>query len=167
LAIIASSRGQYQYSLVKRDIEAEYIDLFENEGLGLLPWGPLGGGFLTGKYTRNEKPQEGRISHTADHTEESWERRNNERNWNTLELLEQYAKEKDASVSQLALAWLFYQKTVCSVIVGPRTLEQFDDNMGALNVHFSEEELQALAAASRPDERYPYRMLDAYASRKL
>jgi aryl-alcohol dehydrogenase-like predicted oxidoreductase len=126
--------GQYQYSLVKRDIEEEYLDLFENEGIGLLPWGPLGGGFLTGKYKRNEKPQEGRILQSADHQEESWERRNKTRNWDTLELLEQFAQEKGATVSQLALAWLFYQKNVCSVIIGPRTMEQFEDNMAALDV---------------------------------
>lgn len=159
--------GQYQYSLVKRDIEWEFIDLFENEGIGLLPWGPLGGGFLTGKYKRNEKPIEGRISHTADHTEESWERRSTEQNWAILDVVERLAKEKNASVSQVALAWVLHNPVVSSVIVGPRTLEQFDDNMGAAEISLSDVELEELNAVSKPGELYPYRMLEAYAGRSL
>jgi aryl-alcohol dehydrogenase-like predicted oxidoreductase len=67
--------AQYQYSLVVRDIEREFISLFQVEGLGLTPWGPLGGRFLSGKYRRGERPSEGRIATTPDHTEESWRRR--------------------------------------------------------------------------------------------
>ena len=84
--------GQYQYSLVKRDIEHEFSDLALAEGVGLTPWGPLGGGFLSGKYKRDEKPDEGRIATTGEANEESWERRNTEQNWRILEAVEEVAE---------------------------------------------------------------------------
>ena len=125
--------GQYQYSLVKRDVEYEFFDLFVNEGLGLLPWGPLGGGFLTGKYKR-EAPQEGRIASTADHTEEAWERRNTEQNWAIIDQLHDLAQKHKVSLSQLSIAWILSKKIVPSVILGVRTFEQLTDNLGANQV---------------------------------
>src|SRR2546429_900259 len=76
--------GQYQYSLVTREIEYEVNDLCPSEGVGMMPWGPLGGGILSGKYHRNQPPQsptEGRIATTRAEHEEAWQRRNTERNW--------------------------------------------------------------------------------------
>src|SRR2546428_1883575 len=95
--------GQYQYSLVKRDIEYEFSDLFLSEGIGLMPWGPLGGGFLSGKYRRDHRPQaasERRIAPSSDDTEEAWQRRNTERNWHIVETVNEVARERSATTPQ-------------------------------------------------------------------
>ena len=101
--------AQYQYSLIKRDIEYEFSDLCLSEGVGLTPWGPLGGGFLSGKYKRGDRPTEaeaGRIATTADDTEESWARRNLAKNWDIIEAVGEIAEARGATYAQIALAWL-------------------------------------------------------------
>ncbi len=158
--------AQYQYSLVQRDIEYELLELFREEGLGLMPWGPLGGGFLTGKYQRGKRPagdySEGRIGGMAEHTEEAWQRRNTGRNWNTLEVLERIVNNRQATYSQIALTWLRQQPGVSSVIMGVRTMEQLEDNLRSADMELTGEELMELDMASTPPERYPYRFLKEY-----
>ncbi len=156
------SAAQYQYSLVERNIEHEFTELFLKEGLGLVPWGPLGGGFLTGKYKQNQKPQsaeEGRLAVTPKDHEEAWENRSRDQNWRIIEKLENLTQKYEASVSQLAVAWLKAQPAVASVIVGVRTQEQLTDNLGAVDVHLSEEDLTALDEISQPPLPYPYGFL--------
>ena len=159
--------GQYQYSLIKRDIEYEFSDLSLAEGVGITPWSPLGGGFLSGKYTRDEKPEEGRISVTGEFNEESWARRNTERNWRVLEAVEEVAQAHRASVPQVALAWLRQREEVSSVILGVRTMEQLKDNLGAADLTLSEEDIDKLNEASAPPELYPYRMIQDFGARTL
>jgi aryl-alcohol dehydrogenase-like predicted oxidoreductase len=157
--------GQYQYSLVKRDIEYEFSDLFLSEGIGLMPWGPLGGGFLSGKYRRDQRPQaasEGRIATTSDDTEEAWQRRNTERNWHIVETVNEVAKERSATTPQVALAWLRAQPMVTSVILGARTLSQLEDNLGAADLELSAEEIAKLNQASAPPELYPYNLIEQW-----
>jgi aryl-alcohol dehydrogenase-like predicted oxidoreductase len=154
--------GQYQYSLVKRDIEYEFIDLCQSEGIGLTPWAPLGGGFLSGKYKRGQRPTEaaeGRIALEADRTEDAWARRNTERNWATIEAVGQIAEARDKTYSQIALAWLRAQSTVSTIVMGVRTMEQLEDNLEAVNIDLTEEELARLEAASALPELYPYRFI--------
>ena len=158
--------AQYQYSLVQRDLEDEFLALFEEEGIGLLPWGPLGGGFLTGKYRRETKTG-GRIEHTPDHAEEAWHRRNTEQNWQTLEVVRELAETHKTTPVAIALAWLLHRPTVASVVIGPRVVAQLSDNLAATEVQLSETELQRLEEVSRPDSRYPYRMIAAYAGREF
>ncbi|MDX1520845.1 MAG: aldo/keto reductase [Anaerolineae bacterium] len=158
--------GQYQYSLVKRDIEYEYIDLFEGEGVALMPWGPLGGGFLTGKYKRGERPTEpdqGRIATTAADTEEAWNRRNSAQNWDIMDAVGSIAEARGASYSQIALAWARMQRAVSSVIIGVRTMAQLEDNLQAADIQLTAEELASLDQASQLPELYPYRLLSNYA----
>ncbi len=157
--------AQYQYSLVERNIEHEISEVCLHEGLGLTPWGPLGGGFLSGKYRPGEKPQEGRLAMMPDETEESWLRRSKERNWSILQVVDEVARPHRATSSQVALAWLLHQPAVCSVIIGARTPAQLDDNLAAGQLSLSEEELVRLSQASEPDEPYPYRFLKLYGSR--
>lgn len=157
--------AQYQYSLVERNIEHEISELCLHEGLGLTPWGPLGGGFLSGKYHPGDKPQEGRLAMMPDETEESWLRRSKERNWAILQVVDEVARSHQATQSQVALAWLLHQPAVCSVIIGVRTLAQLDDNLAAGQLSLSEEELARLSQASEPDDPYPYRFLKLYGSR--
>jgi aryl-alcohol dehydrogenase-like predicted oxidoreductase len=157
--------GQYQYSLVKRDIEYEFSDLFLSEGIGLMPWGPLGGGFLSGKYRQDQRPQvasEGRIATTSDDTEEAWQRRNTERNWHIVEMVNEVAKERSATTPQVALAWLRAQPMVTSVILGARTLSQLEDNLGAANLELSAEEIAKLNQVSAPPELNPYNLIEKW-----
>lgn len=158
--------AQYQYSLIKREVEYEFTDLFAHEGLGLMPWGPLGGGFLTGKYKREAPPKDesaGRIGGMAEHTEEAWHRRNTEQNWAVIDAMAEIAENHNASFAQIALAWVRHQPTVTSVIIGARTMEQLEDNLKAAAIELSEEELQKLDKVSQLPEQYPYRFLENYA----
>ena len=157
--------AQYQYSLVVRDVEREFVSLFEAEGLGLVPWGPLGGGFLSGKYRPGERPTEGRIATTPDHAEEAWQRRATERNWAILEAVGQVAEARGKTYPQVALAWLRAQPTVVAPIIGARTPEQLADNLGAVGWELTAEELDRLDAASTIEEGYPYRMIREYGTR--
>jgi len=151
--------AQYQYSLVERNIEHEISEICINEGLGLTPWGPLGGGFLSGKYKPGGKPGEGRLAMQPEEDEESWLRRSNERNWAILQVVDAIAKAHKITQSQVAIAWLLQQPAVCSVIIGARTMTQLDDNLAAGRVSLSQEELLRLNKVSEPAEPYPYRFL--------
>ncbi len=164
--------AQYQYSLINRDIEDEFSDLCESEGVGIMPWGPLGGGFLTGKYKPDQRPTdaktEGRIAMMPDDTEESWLRRNIERNWDILGVMEEIAaNHAGATISQIAVAWLLRQKAVASVIVGVRTPEQLTDNLGAAELNLSDEEIAKLNEVSALEKGYPYLFMQKYGSRTL
>lgn len=151
--------AQYQHSLVVRDIEPEFVDLFLTEGVGSVPWGPLGGGFLSGKYRKGQRPQEGRLSTTPDQYEESWQRRALARNWDILDVVGNIAERREKSYAQVALNWLLSRSEVSSVIMGARTVEQLEDNLGAVGWELSAEELSALDDVSTVDWGYPYRMI--------
>ncbi len=159
--------AQYQYSLVKRDIEYEFEDLLRAEGVGLTPWGALGGGFLSGKYKRGEKPTLGRIATTGDETEEAWERRSNERNWAIIDAVGTIAEARGVTYSQVALAWVRAQPMTSSVIIGVRTLDQLSDNLAAATLDLTSDELATLHQASTLPELYPYRMIDVYTRRQV
>ena len=159
--------AQYQMSLVDRDVEPEFDSLCWDEGLAMVPWGPLGGGFLSGKYRRGEAPseQDGRIGSSPDHVEEAWARRDTERNWAVLSVVEEIARRHEATNAQVAIAWLLSRPTVATVLLGVRTLAHLEDNLGALSVELSEGEVAELDAVSAPEARYPYRMIDRYGAR--
>ena len=157
--------AQYQYSLVVRDVEREFTSLFETEGLGLVPWGPLGGGFLSGKYRPGDRPTEGRIAITPDDAEEAWQRRPTARNWAILDAVGEVAEARGKTYPQVALAWLLAQPTVASPILGIRTPEQLEDNLGAVGWELTDEELARLNEASAIEEGYPYRMIRVYGGR--
>jgi len=157
--------AQYQYSLIERNIEHEISELCVHEGLGLTPWGPLGGGFLSGKYQPGDKPTDGRLAVMPEETEEAWQRRSIERNWAILQVVDGVARAHRATHSQVALAWLIQQPAVCSVIIGARTRAQLDENLAAGQLALSQDELARLSLASEPDNPYPYRFLKLYGSR--
>jgi aryl-alcohol dehydrogenase-like predicted oxidoreductase len=157
--------AQYQYSLVERNIEHEFSELCLSEGLGLIPWGPLGGGFLSGKYQPGEKPADGRLSMMPDEAEEAWHRRSAERNWIILKAVEEIARAHQATNSQVALAWLMQQPAVASVSVGVRTPAQLEDNLGAMQISLTDEELNRLDKLSASEDRYPYRFILHYGNR--
>jgi len=147
---------QMQYSLLVRDLEREHIPLCKRFGIGVLPWSPLAAGFLSGKYTRNQPPPAGvRL--------EKWKERfadfDSDRGWRTLDAVNAVAREKDATASAVALAWLLAKPVVTSVIFGARTLEQLDDNLRAADLKLTAEEVQRLDDASAFDLGYPYKFM--------
>jgi aryl-alcohol dehydrogenase-like predicted oxidoreductase len=155
--------GQYQYSLVTREIEYELNDLCPGEGIRITAWGPLGGGFLSGKYQRNQPPQsaaEGRIATTRAEHEEAWQRRNTERNWQIVDAVRRIAQERGATTSQIALAWLRAQSIVGSVILGARSFSQLEENLGAADIELTSEERTTLDAVSALPDLYPYRFIE-------
>ncbi len=150
---------QPQYSLIEREIEREFIPLCLSEGIGIIPWSPLGGGFLTGKYERNNQPADARLTGATGPWENTWEKRATERNWATLDCLSQVAKARGASNAQVAIAWVHQKPGVTAPIIGARTLAQLDDNLRGAKITLSAEEMAALDAPSAPEDIYPYRFL--------
>ena len=147
---------QAQYSLVVRDLEREHVPLCLENGLGILPWSPLAGGLLSGKYRRDQKPPAGT---RYDKWEERYKGFDKERNWRILEAATQVAEETGSSVAQVALSWLIHQPAVCSCIFGARTTAQLSENLKAAELALSQPQLDALAEASKYDLGYPYQML--------
>ena len=151
---------QPQYSLVERSVEVEILSFCRAAGIGVIPWGPLGAGFLTGKYSRDTDPPEGsRMAEAGDEIEEARHRRAIERNFAVVDEAEAIAAERGATISQVALAWLLGEPGVVAPIVGPRTFEQLEDLLGAADLRLSDEERERLAAPAPPPVMYPQRML--------
>jgi aryl-alcohol dehydrogenase-like predicted oxidoreductase len=150
---------QPQYNLLAREVEWEIVPACQSEGLALLPWSPLGGGWLTGKYRRDERPTGAtRLGENPNRGVEAYDRRGaHERTWGVLDAVEDIARSRGLSMAQVALAWLADRRTVCSVILGARTQEQLNDNLGAAGVHLSDDETRRLDQASDPSPAdYPY-----------
>jgi aryl-alcohol dehydrogenase-like predicted oxidoreductase len=151
---------QAQYSLVERSIEIEALPFCRAAGLGVLPWGPLGAGFLTGRYRRDAEPPPGsRMATAADDLEEAPARRAIERNFRVIDEAEAIAAEHGATVAQVALAWLLGVEGVVAPIIGPRTMEQLEDLLGAIELQLTEAERARLEAPAPPPDTYPQRML--------
>jgi aryl-alcohol dehydrogenase-like predicted oxidoreductase len=149
---------QPQYNLLARDIEWELIPVCVNENIGVLPWSPLAGGWLTGKYRRDEAPTGAtRLGENPQRGVEAYDRRNTERTWQVLDALRTVADRRGVSMGVIALAWLVDRPAVTSVILGARTLQQLDDNLSAAGVHLTAEEVRILdeASASLVSD-YPY-----------
>jgi len=151
--------AQYQYNLSVRDIEREFTELFESEGVALVPWSPLAGGFLSGKYRPGDRPSTGRIATASEGHEEHWSRRNTERNWAVIEAMQQIVENRNVTYAQIALNWLRQNPSVTSIILGVRTPEQLEDNLGTLTWELTAGEMSALEVASAIPDGYPYRIL--------
>src|SRR4051794_36245785 len=150
---------QPQYNLLVQEIEWEIVPACLSESLGLLPWSPLGGGWLTGKYSRDQAPSGAtRLGENPDRGVEAYARRSSvERTWDVVSEVQKVAEGRGVSMAQVALAWLNDRPAVTSVILGARTLEQLQDNLGAAGLHLSDEETEALDSASDPGAAdYPY-----------
>ena len=151
---------QAQYSLVERSAELDLLPLARSAGIALTPWGPLGGGFLTGRHTRDSAPQPGsRLAEAPDHAEEALHRRATERNHRLVDELRSIAGELGATIPQVAIAWLLHQPGVTAPILGPRTLEQLEDVLPAAELTLSADQLHRLETHTPPPLTYPHRML--------
>lgn len=147
---------QAQYSLVVRDIEREHVPLCRKHGLGILPWSPLAGGFLSGKVEKDQPPPPGSRL-------EKWKERyagfDKPRNWQILAALKEVAAELGATPSQVALAWAIHRPGITSVIFGARSLEQLHDNLRAGSLDLPEAAMLRLDAASAFPLGYPYEFI--------
>lgn len=151
---------QPQYSLVERNIEYEILPVCREEGLGVIPWSPLGGGFLSGKYRREERPPEdSRIAGATENMEEYWDRRATERNWRVLDTVGEIAEETGKTYAQISLNWLLRQEGVTAPIIGARTMEQLEDNLGAAGWELAAEQVERLSEAGALEDVYPYRFI--------
>jgi aryl-alcohol dehydrogenase (NADP+) len=150
---------QPQYNLLARDIEFELVDVCLGENIGILPWGPLGGGWLSGKYRRDTVPTgDTRLGDDPDRGMEAYGPRNGqERTWQVIDAVREVADGRGVSMAQVALAWVADRPAVTSVILGARTVEQLDDNLGAADLRLSEKETELLTEVSAPVVAdYPY-----------
>jgi aryl-alcohol dehydrogenase-like predicted oxidoreductase len=126
--------------------------------MGLLPWSPLGGGYLSGKYTREQGPGSGtRLGDDPGRGMEAWERRGTERTWAVIEAVQRVAETRGDSMAEVALAWVTDRPGVTATILGARTTEQLRTNLAAADLHLTSAETAALEAASDPHPPdYPY-----------
>ena len=163
---IAARRGlarfasvQTYYTLAARDVEREIVPMAASEGLGLLAWSPLAGGLLSGKFSRDQHPEEG-----SRRAAMAFPPVDMERAYTVIDVLRHIATERGVSVAQLALAWLLHQPQVSSVLLGTRRIEQLNDNLGAADIELTAGDLSRLDAASRLPAEYPGWMLDMWSA---
>jgi len=150
---------QPQYNLLAREVEWEILPACEANGLGVLPWSPLGGGWLAGKYSQGRRPEGAtRLGEDPERGVEAYDLRSAQpRTWRVLDALRGIADAHGESMSRISLAWLGAQPAVSSVILGARTVAQLDDNLGSVDVTLTVEELATLGAASDPEpSAWPY-----------
>jgi aryl-alcohol dehydrogenase-like predicted oxidoreductase len=160
---------QAQYNLLDRHIEWELLPQCVEEGIGLLPWSPLGGGWLAGKYSPDKFPAGAtRLGENPQRGVEAYAIRNNERTWRILDEVGDIASARGVGHAQVALNWLRRRPSVASVILGARTVEQLDENLAALEWRLTPEEgkrLDEVAAPGLPD--YPYGFIEDAAPYRL
>ena len=139
---------QIEYSLMQRTVEGELTPMAQELGLGVLPWSPLKGGALSGKYTRENKAkmQGLRGARGGDFTEKQFD---------IIDAVAKVAAEHETSSSAVALAWLKAQPGVTSIILGARTMEQLDGNLKAVDLTLTPEQIAALNQVSKPQLNFP------------
>ena len=149
---------QPQYSLVVREIEWEIVPAAQDAGMGLLPWSPLAGGWLSGKYRRDQRPAGAtRLGEDPGRGMEAWDRRGTERTWDIIDAVQKVAEDRGVSMAEVALAWVTGRPAVSSTILGARTTAQLEANLRAAGLHLTAAETAALDSASDPHAPdYPY-----------
>lgn len=152
-ATIASERGvpgpiaiQVEYSLVARDVEAEHFPAAREGGMGVMPWSPLAGGFLSGKYRRHDISGTGRLSGANPFGNSKF----TDRNWDILDVAKAIAVEVDRPVAQVALAWTLARPGIASTLVGASKVDQLESNIAAAGLRLGVEQLRRLDEASAP-----------------
>ncbi len=141
---------QSYYSIAGRELEREIIPLIDDQGLGLLPWSPLAGGFLSGKFTRD-----GEDDPDARRTTFHFPPIDKTRAYVIIDVMREVATAHEASVAQIALAWLLHQPAVTSIIIGAKRIKQLDDNLSSVDVTLTDAELERLNTVSALAVEYP------------
>ncbi len=150
---------QPQYNLLCRATEYELLEVCDKEGIGVIPWSPLRGGWLSGKFRRGmSSPPEGSRVEKAEQEGwgESWTAYNNEHTWQVLDELHAIAEETGKTPAQVAINWLLQKKAITSPIIGVRTMEQLESNLGAAGWALTGEQMERLDRASSMPVTYPY-----------
>ncbi|MGC5799066.1 aldo/keto reductase [Sphingomonas sp. NFX23] len=152
-ATIASERRvpgpiamQLEYSLVARDVEGEYFPAAREAGMGIMPWSPLAGGFLSGKYKREDTSGTGRLSGANPFGDSKFV----DRNWDILDVVKSVATEIDRPVAQVALAWAMARPGVASTLIGASKVSQLESNIAATDIELSLGQMKRLDEASAP-----------------
>lgn len=154
---------QPQYNLLCRSTEWELVDVCLNEGLGIIPWSPLRGGWLSGKYKRGmTAPIEGTRVDEAERQGwgESWKNLNKESTWQIIDALHEVAAETGKSPAQVAIRWLLQKPGVTAPIIGARHMEQLESNLGSTGWTLTAEQMAKLDAPSNPGTPYPYEFIN-------
>ena len=154
------------YNLLDRDLELELLPVCQNEGVGIIPWSPLRGGWLSGKFRRGMAgpPEDTRIG-TAEKEgwSESWSAYNIEQTWQVLDVVFALAEELDQTPAQVAINWLLQRPGVTAPIVGARTMAHLEGNLGASGWALSEDQMARLNRVSeRPLPYYPHGMIASF-----
>jgi len=149
------------YNLLDRAIEWELVPICQEEGIGIIPWSPLRGGWLSGRYKRGMKgPEEGSRVHTAGMLgwSETWEVYGNERTWSIIDEMFTIAEEAEKEPVQVALRWLLQRPGVTAPIIGVRTMAHLESNLGAVGWSLSDGQMERLNTVSEITPPYPYNM---------
>ena len=136
--------AQPRYNLVNRETEPNYIPMCEDYDIGIIPWSPLAGGFLTGKYERGEEPAEGTRGATDQQFRDSYL---TEENFDVMDVVEEVADEIGTTPAKVSLAWLLEHDAVTAPIIGTRTVEQLDENLAATEISLSDDQFERLTDA--------------------
>jgi aryl-alcohol dehydrogenase-like predicted oxidoreductase len=149
---------QPQYSLIVREIEWEVVPAMIDAGLGMLPWSPLGGGWLSGKYQRDQRPTgDTRLGDDPERGMEAWDRRGTDRTWAIIDAVQRVADGRGVSMAEVALSWVNDAPGVTSTILGARTVAQLEANLRSDDLRLTDEERAALDDASDLGATdYPY-----------
>ncbi len=157
---------QAEYSLIVRSTEWELLPLCKEEGVGFLAWSPVAGGWLTGKYGRNQPPPSNSRVGREDRWDDQPEQRESELTWRVIDNLIEIGKDCGKTPAQIALNWILQQPGITASILGVRTLEQLKENLGCIGWQLSEEEMNKLKKASDVPLPYPYRFIERYTRRR-
>ena len=149
---------QPQYSLIVRETEWEIVPAVLDAGMGMLPWSPLGGGWLSGKYRRDQRPSGAtRLGEDPGRGMEAYDRRGTARTWDIIEAVQEVAERRGVSMVEVALAWVTGRPGVTSTILGARTVGQLETNLRSIDLSLTATDLAALDRASDPSAPdYPY-----------
>ena len=142
--------SQNYYSIASRDIEREIVPMALSEGIGIMPWSPLAGGFLSGKFTRQNKVAGNSRRDTFD-----FPPINKEKAYDLIDLMVGFSKSYNVSVATVALNWVIKQPGITSTIIGAKTLEQLNDNLKAVDMELTPDDLKVLNEASALSPEYP------------
>jgi aryl-alcohol dehydrogenase-like predicted oxidoreductase len=150
------------YNLLDRELEWDLVPVCLNEGVGIIPWSPLRGGWLSGKYQRGmQAPPEGTRVEEAEKRgwSESWKEYANERTWSIIDTMLAISEETGKSAAQIALRWLLQMPGVTAPIIGARRMEHLDDNLGASGWALTAEQMDRLNRVSERPLYYPHNMI--------
>jgi Predicted oxidoreductases (related to aryl-alcohol dehydrogenases) len=145
---------QAYYTIAGRDLEREVVPMLLDQKMGLMVWSPLAGGFLSGKYTREASTEEGRRVNF------DFPPVNKDKAYDIIDVMQEIAVTKDITVAQVALAWLLHQPVVTSIIIGAKKQEQLQDNLKAVDVKLTADELAELELVSKLTAEYPGWMIE-------